>query len=347
MPEALTDVRQISYLAYGFMISKALFAALNIELFGHLAAGPVGLTALARATGVAENGLDTLLATLVSVGLVSRQSGAGDGDAAGTRYANSPAAARYLVPGATAYFGDYYRFQIDRQIYPNMLSLDAGLAGDGDGLAHQSMSGWLAGSAEAADFSRAQHAGSAGPALMMAKAVDFSGTGRLLDVAGGTGAYAIALCRQQPELRATIIDFPSVIEVARGFVDDAGLGQRIALIAGDALTTEWPDDQGAVLMSYLLSAVGGGDIPGLLAQAWAALRPGGLLVLHDFMLDDDRSGPVSAAAFFLTYLAVRTDPVSFSAAELARQVEAAGFVAPEAQVMIPEITKVLTARKPA
>ena len=59
---ALTDVRQISHIAYGFMASKTLFVALNVELFGHLSDGPKRLDALAAATGLAGNRLATLLA---------------------------------------------------------------------------------------------------------------------------------------------------------------------------------------------------------------------------------------------------------------------------------------------
>ena len=107
MTEALTDVRQISKLAYGFMASKALFAALHVELFRHLSQGADTLSALSAATGVRPQPLATLLATLRSVGLITADSG---------KYSNAPAADRYLVPNRPAYFGDYYRHQIDRQL---------------------------------------------------------------------------------------------------------------------------------------------------------------------------------------------------------------------------------------
>ncbi|HJM50701.1 MAG TPA: methyltransferase [Alphaproteobacteria bacterium] len=337
MNEPLTDVRQISHIAYGFMASKALFAALNVELFGHLDKGARDIEALAGATGMTPHGLETLLASLLSLGLLVR-----DGD----DYANAPATASYLVPGAKAYFGDYYRFQIDRQVYPNFIHLDAGLAGNEEGLAHDSFSGWVEDAQMAADFSRAQHAGSLGPALMMSDRIDLSGRRRLLDVAGGTGAYSITFCRRQAELVATIIDFPSVIEVAKGYVTAAGLEDRITLQAGDALAEEWPGNQDVVLMSYFLSAVGGGDIETLLGRAWQALAPGGRLIVHDFMLDDDRAGPAQAAAWFLVYLPLRTDAVSFSAAELEPLIAGHGFEGIQDQVMIPEITKVITAEKP-
>jgi hypothetical protein len=82
MTEALTDVRQISKLAYGFMASKALFAALHVELFRHLSQGADTLSALSAATGVRPQPLATLLATLRSVGLITADSG---------KYANAPA----------------------------------------------------------------------------------------------------------------------------------------------------------------------------------------------------------------------------------------------------------------
>lgn len=338
MPDPLTDVRQISHVAYGFFASKALFGALNVELFRHLAQGPQSVAALARATGVAENRLATLLAALASSGLVTQEGG---------HWANSPAAARYLVSGEPAYFGDYYRYQIDRQLYPNMLALDAGLAGDDAALAHASMSSMLEDPAEAEAFSRAQHAGSMGPAMLMARTLDFAGVETMLDVAGGTGAYSIVLCRQYPDMAATIIDFPTVTDVARGYVEEAGMADRIGLLPGDALEVDWPGAQDAVLMSYLLSAVGEADIAPLVDRARAALKPGGLVVVHDFMLDPERSGPFAAAGFFLSYLTLRTDPVSFTAAESADWLRAAGFEEVETGVMIPEITGYAIGRAPA
>jgi 2-hydroxy-4-(methylsulfanyl)butanoate S-methyltransferase len=338
LPQPLTDVRQISHIAYGFFASKALFAALNLNLFGHLAAGRTQFDSLANATGVAANRLATLLSVLASIGLVVRS---------GENWTNAPAASRYLVPGEPAYFGDYYRFQIDRQLYPNMLALDDALAGNGEKLAHSSMGGMLAEPAEAEAFSRAQHAGSLGPALLLAKTIDLTGATRLLDVAGGTGAFSITLCKRYPDLRSTILDFPTVTSIAARYVAEAKLTSRIALLGGDALQTEWPRGQDVVLMSYLASAVGAADIPLLLRRARAALVPGGRIIVHDFMLDEDRSGPFSAAGFFLQYLTLRTDGISFTAGDVARWLADAGFEKIAVGKMIPEITGYAIGTAPA
>jgi hypothetical protein len=55
-------------------------------------------------------------------------------------------------------------------------------------------------------------------------------------------------------------------------------------------------------MSYLLSAVDADCIEPLLARACSALPAGGMLVAHDFMVEDDKCGPADAALWFLTCL---------------------------------------------
>lgn len=333
----LTDVREISKLAYGFMASKALFSALNLELFAHVSKGARTVETLSAATGIPTHRLETLIVALVSCGVLTRKDGV---------VSNAPATETYLVPGAPAYFGDYYRFQIGGQIYGILEHLDAGLRGSESALAHQHMRGWLSDPQRADDFSRAQHAGSLGPAIIMSKRLDLSDARTLLDVAGGTGAYSIVFCQRNAALQATILDFPTVINVARRYVDKAGLSDRISLLAGDARETDWPDRQDVVLMSYLLSAVDGSEIALLLDRAFAALGPGGRLIIHDFMLEESRSGPSSAALFFLQYLAYAPDAISFTAGELAQKVATAGFDRVVQGVMIPEITMMIVARKP-
>lgn len=266
---------------------------------------------------------------------------------AGAAYRNAPASERYLVRSAPAYFGDYYRFQIDRQIYPALTLLGAGIAGDTERLAYHSLAGLTGDSEEADAFTRAQHAGSMGPAVMLARSFDLAGARRLLDVGGGSGAFSIALCQRNPELRTTVLDFPNVIDVARRFVAEAGLEQRIDFVRADAVDGPWPAGQDIVLMSYLLSAMAEPAIPLLMRKAWDALRPGGRLLIHDFMLDDDRAGPGPAALWFLQYLAGRIDGISFSAADLARPLRSHGYEEISDQVVIPEITRLVVCVRPS
>jgi hypothetical protein len=94
MSGPITEVRQISKLAYGFMASKALFSALNLGLFGHVSRGARTAKALSERTGVPVHRMETLIAALVSTGVLVRERGA---------LANAPATETYLVPEAPAY----------------------------------------------------------------------------------------------------------------------------------------------------------------------------------------------------------------------------------------------------
>lgn len=324
--QPITDVREISRIAYGFMASKVLFASLNVGIFDRLSEGPKALPELESATGIPAHRLTTLLTACTSLGLIGRE---------GDRYVNAPASQEYLVSTSRQSFGEYFRFQIDRQIYPLLMHLDEGLRGT----APSSLYDLMNDPEEARFFSRAQHAGSLGPASVLARQLDLHGATRLLDVAGGSGAFTLALCRRFPELSATILDFANVLEAADHFVREAGLVDRITLLAGNALEVDWPGEQDLVLQSYLLSAVAGDAIPELFERAHQALRPGGRLVVHDFFVDDDRSGPQGSALWFTSFL-FNPDAISFTPSQIEEHMGRAGFEAFEVRDVIPGLTRV-------
>ena len=101
------------------------------------------------------------------------------------------------------------------------------------------------------------------------------------------------------------------------------------------------------MASRLISAVKEDDIPTLLANAHRSLRPGGLLIVHDFMLDDDERGPALAAQWFLLSLALQPDAGSFSAATLSVRLAEQGFMSISSQTLIPQITKIVVGSKSA
>ena len=330
----VTERRELSSIAYGFMASKALFAALGVDLFTHLAIGARTTAELSDDTGIAAHRLGTLLHALSAVGLIVAE---------GRYYTNAPACQRYLVRGAPGEFGEYFRLQVAQQIYPALVHLDAGLAGNG--AAFDTFADLLSRPEDARMFTAAQHAGSHAAARVLAERTPLGGARTMLDVGGGSGAFSIALCTRNPSLYATVLDFSAVVDVAGIYRDESGLGARIDLLPGDAVHTPWPSDQDLVLLSYLLSALGEREIDVVLAKARSCMAPGGLLIVHDFMLDDDAPGPAFAALWFLQYLAYRSDGVSFSADALSRRLSDHGFVPAPSEVLIPETTKTILCRK--
>ena len=117
----IEDVRDISAITYGFMASKALFAALDFDLFTRIERGCASPAALAAETGIAENRMLTLLTALKSLGLIAERGG---------QLRNAPAASRFLVAGAPGDFRDYIRLVNGAFGYEGFRHLSAALRGE-------------------------------------------------------------------------------------------------------------------------------------------------------------------------------------------------------------------------
>lgn len=334
---AVTSAEEISEIAFGFMASKALFAALHVDLFTQLGDGARSTAELAAACGVHPDRLTTLLTVLGTLGLVER-----DGD----RHRNAPGSEAFLVRGAKHDFGDYLRFQIDRQMYPFMEQLDAVLEDRIEPGMIDSYARWMSDPEAARLYSESQHSGSLGPARSLVRRIDLGDARRVLDVGGGTGAFAITLAQAWPELEVTVIDFPNVAELGADYAAEAGVGDRVHFVGGDALSTDWPREVDAVLMSYLYSGVPGEAIEGLIARSFEHLRSGGRYLVHDFMVDDDRSGPKLAALWQLQHTAFNPHARSVTPGWVAGLMDAAGFRDIESEAMIPGMTMLVQGRRP-
>ena len=334
---SVETAEEVSNIAFGFMASKAMFAGLHLDVFTHLAAGPKTCENLSEIVGVPANRIITLMNALNGVGLVELN---------GNLYANSLGAEAFLSRESKYDFGDYLRFQIDQQMYPFLGQLNEVLDGSLSSDAVDSYQHWMSNPEQAALYSNAQHSGSLGPGRTIARMVDLSGAKSLLDVAGGTGAMTIRLLEANPDLTSTIIDFPNVSEIGWRFITEANMTNRVRYIPSNALNVEWPSEQDALLMSYLFSGVPGEEVPRLVQYAFDSLVPGGKFLVHDFMVNDDRTGPVLAALWQLQHMAFTPDAHSVTAGWLKAEMKKAGFIDIQDIQVIQGLTQLVQARKP-
>ncbi|WP_323769989.1 methyltransferase [Antarctobacter sp.] len=333
----LTEADEISQIAFGFMGSKALFAALEMNVFTHLAEGSLSAEELAREADVHKDRATTLLTALAGMGLIAVEDG---------RYSNAPAAKAFLVQGAKYDFSDYLRLQVGRQMYPLMDQLEGALTGEMEEDDTASYADWFSDPDEARLYSESQHAGSLGPARQLARSIDLTGKRKMLDVGGGTAAFDITLCKANPDLTSTVLEFPNVAKLGKKYVAEAGLSDRITYLEGNALEADWPKGQDIVLMSYLFSGVPGETHDRLISQAFDVLNPGGLILIHDFVVHEDRTGPVLAALWQLQHTAFTPEARSLDAGWLQDRVAAAGFSGVTVGPMIPEMTMLASGQKP-
>ncbi len=339
--QPLQTPEEVFQLAFAYMGSKALFAGVELGVFDALSDGAKGVPELRSATGAEERGLQTLLTALVSLGLLEQVDPPEGG------FANAPASQAMLVSGPDGSFGDYCRHQVSRQMYPFLHNISDVLRGRRDTVPFEDYEAWFGAPEEASLYSESQHAVSLPAAALLDAVFDLSDARRLLDVGGGSGAFSIALCQAHPELASTLIDFPNVIEVAKRFVAEAGLEARIDFVCGNALEVEWPKIQDTVLFSYVSGSVSAEGVAELYERAYRSLVPGGVVLIHDFMVDDDRSGPQLPALWALQHAAFTPGGVGLTPAFIGRLLADAGFVDITVGTFVPGMTRLVTARKPA
>lgn len=103
----------------------------------------------------------------------------------------------------------------------------------------------------------------------------------LLDVAGGHGGFAMAMCRRHPRLTATVLDLPASAEVGRRIIAEEGFQQRISFREGDALKDDLGEDLNVISIFNLLHHLPPPAVQALLARARVSLHSGGCLVVGE------------------------------------------------------------------
>jgi SAM-dependent methyltransferase len=296
--------------------SAAVAAAVRIGLFELIARdGPLSETAIGERLRFHARPLRALLAALLAMGLLERQ---------GEHFALSADAADYLVRGKPGWLGGLIDMEVERFLSPASMieALEKGrptVYGDVDPWeAHQ------ADPARARAFTAAMHSISERPAAGLAEVVDFSRVRRLLDVGGGSGALSLAVARAWPDVRCVVFDLPVVCAIAREYAAAANLADRVTAEPGDMFAGEFPSGFDAVLYSQILHDWSPEKCGLLLEKAHAALPPGGIVLVHEKLVDDDGGGPLANALVNLD-MALWTEGQQFSEVELRRMLGAAGF----------------------
>lgn len=265
-------------IAFGFMAAKHLFAASELGLFEALAEGPTDLSGLAARTGLTPRAARISADAMVALGLLERT---------GDEYANTPLSGTFLSGATPADLRPLLRFW-DKISLPAWLDL-AGTLGRGPSRQIFDLDESLQPIASAGI-----EAFQAGPAAALPRTVPLDGC-RVLDVGGGTGSWSIALARHFPNLTATVLELPSVAPIARDRIAADGLGDRVGVLEGDAMTDPVPKGYDTFLLANLVHYWSPDQNRGLLRRLREAAGPGTTLVLVDFWTDATHTRPFEAA----------------------------------------------------
>jgi len=145
----------------------------------------------------------------------------------------------------------------------------------------------------------------------------------LLDVGGGSGIYSSTMVAAHPQLRATVLEQPPVDALVKKEIIKHGLEDRVQVAAGDMFSVAWPAAD-IVLLSNVLHDWDLPEVRALLIKAAGTLSAGGLLVIHDAFIRDDKTGPMAVAEYSALLMNI-TQGKCYSPAEYGAVLQELGF----------------------
>jgi ubiquinone/menaquinone biosynthesis C-methylase UbiE len=331
-PAAPHDPDTVLELFLSFWVARTVMAAVELGVFDLLGGDGMPEGEAARALGLPPRSARGVFDTCVAVGLLRRSGG---------RLRTTTAADLFLRSDAPYPLRNYVLDE--RWCWDAWGRLEEALRSDSPALPQDAEGYHTFPSEVFLDF---LHGHSLWMGERLARAVRLDGVRRLMDLGGGSGAVAIALCRANPELEAVVVDRPPVLERAAEHVARAGLAGRITTRAANLFADPLPEGCDAALLANVLHDFSPERASVLLARTADALPSGGRLVVMEIAPDDDRSGPPLAAAFTVTMVVNTAGGMAYTRAELRELVEGAGF-AVERETRIGEryVTTAIEARR--
>lgn len=296
------------------MKSAAIISAGQLGLFEALANGPLALSSLAEKIQSSAQGTVALADFLVTLGYLEKQ---------GELFTNTPSTQRWFTSQGQV---DYTPGLLwTNEAWPMMGALgDAVRSGTPEKTLWQAMVekpqlGHLFASYMAA------FAQDLGPDLIQHVPVAPEQT-RLLDLGGSHGLHSIRFCQHYPQLSAQIVDLPSALMQTPASIAQAQMSERISLSPGDLLEHDWGRDHDLVFYLSVAHNHTAEDNRRVIQRIAESLRPGGLLVIHEYLAER----PLNAfqAAFRLTLL-FETGTQTHRPEDYAEWLSAAGFASIE------------------
>ena len=306
-------------LGTAYWASKAFLTACNLRLFSLVEGGNDTVERVSGALAIPRRGTRHLLEGMTALGLLEK---------AGERYRTTPAASAYLVEGKPGYMGDLF-VTLDRHFFGPFQDLEEAMRSDKPVWPVDSQGRRVPLTPEQSElFTRGMHGltGATGAAFGREWASRLSRRRHLLDIGGGSGAMSIGAAGRAPGLRATVLDRSVPCAVAREYIAAAGLSDRVDALESDIFEDPFPDGPDAHLYSNVLQNHGEDRCRGLLRKSFAALPPGGAIVIAEFVLDQGRTGPPFPVAFNFLALVVTDGGGTRTYDEYRSWLEEAGFV---------------------
>ena len=317
-PLPATDPIEIYRYRDGLYAVDLLTAALTeFDFFTWLANNPGDTAAICEGLAIAERPVDVMLTLFTANGFIAFD---------GSMFRVTELAREHLVRSSPFFIGPYYASLKDRPVVKDFVTIlrtgkpaNWGSYRDEKPWSEAMLTDEFATTFTAAMDCRGVYLGAA-----MANLLHLQGRTRLLDIAGGSGIYALAITAQHPQVRATVFERPPVDQIARTMIQKRGAAAKVGVIAGNMFKDPLPRGFDLHLYSNVLHDWDADRVRALLAASFAALEPGGMLIVHDAHLNADKTGPLPVAKYSALLMNV-TEGKCYSTREMETLLHETGF----------------------
>lgn len=292
----------------GYMPSRCILTAFELDVFTAVADGTTAKQ-VATKVNADTHATATLLNALVSLGLLSKKD---------DKYSNTVESARFFAQGSK----DDHRNGLLHiaNIWHRWSTLtEAVRRGTRVPPGHDHSPELTL------NFINAMQRNAKGRAPQIVAALGTENVHRILDLGGGSGAYSIAFAKASPDVKCEILDLPEVVPLTTDFVAKAGVSRQVTVRAGDMLHSDFGSGYDIVMLNAICHMFSEEQDLNLFRRARQALAPNGRLIVQDFILNPEKTGPQHAALFSLNMLVSTDSGATYSEPEYMRWMERAGF----------------------
>jgi hypothetical protein len=302
--------REILALSRNFMECRVLLTGAELNIFKHLAE-PASSRDLAEKQGWHERPLTVVLDALTAMGLLIKKDG---------HYRTVPALLPFLRSDSPQTVLPMIRHAAT--IWKNWSNLTRIVTETGG---VEGTAGSFENSADQKAFIGAMHVVGRTHAPEIVHAINPGSARRLIDVGGASGTYTIAFLEASPEMSATLFDLPDVVDMGRVRLIEAGLMDRVTIVAGNFYTDCLPQGHDLALVSAIIHMNSPEQNLDLYKKIFDALVPGGRIVIRDHVMKPDHTAPKSGTLFAINMLVGTPGGGTYAYEEIKAGLIAAGF----------------------
>jgi predicted O-methyltransferase YrrM len=299
-------------LARQFMESRILLTAAELNLFTFLDEAPSTAENLADLLPADLRGVTILLDALCAMGLLIKE----QDDA----YRCSPDVAACLSDKSPQ--SVLPMIQHANHLWQSWSGLTSKVTGQ-EPVGHTASAG--RNEDEMRAFIGAMHVVGAKLAENIVKAVGPGTAKNMIDVGGASGTYTIAFLSAAPQLKATLFDRPAVMSIAHERLADAGMTDRVRLVAGDFYKDELPCGHDLAMLSAIIHQNSPAQNVELFGKVLRSLVSGGRMIVRDHVMEPNRINPEAGAIFAVNMLVNTEGGSTYTFEEIKTWIEEAGF----------------------